>query len=65
MNGPVPKFEGTATVSKDRTGGPIDLAYQLHGSGPNKVLLITGISATLRSWDTTVRYLVHTGDYEV
>ncbi|KND00019.1 uncharacterized protein SPPG_04365 [Spizellomyces punctatus DAOM BR117] len=54
------------TVAKDRpTGGPYQLCYELHGSGPNKVLLVMGLSGTMRAWDTTVRQLLARNGYEI
>ncbi|KAJ3021847.1 hypothetical protein HKX48_007623 [Thoreauomyces humboldtii] len=56
-----------ATVAQDRpSGGPYNLCYELHGSGPNKVLLVMGLSGTLRAWDSTVaELLARDAGYEV
>ncbi|TPX55637.1 hypothetical protein PhCBS80983_g05150 [Powellomyces hirtus] len=55
-----------ATVAKNRpSGGPYKICYELHGSGPNKVLLVMGLSGSLRAWDTTVNQLLARGGYEV
>ncbi|KAI9105516.1 Alpha/Beta hydrolase protein [Phlyctochytrium arcticum] len=53
------------TLPAEASGGPVQICYELHGSGPNKVLLIMGLSATLRSWDTTVEQLLARGGYEI
>ncbi|KAI8819096.1 Alpha/Beta hydrolase protein [Fimicolochytrium jonesii] len=55
-----------ATVAHNRpSGGPYRLCYELHGEGPNKVLLVMGLSGSLRMWDTTVRQLLARGGFEV
>ncbi|KAI8824243.1 Alpha/Beta hydrolase protein [Fimicolochytrium jonesii] len=54
------------TVAQDRpSGGPYKLCYELAGSGPNKVLLVMGLSGTLRAWDSTVKQLVARGGFEI
>ncbi|KAJ3147935.1 hypothetical protein HDU89_005009 [Geranomyces variabilis] len=60
---PASKF---ATVAEGRpSGGPYKICYELHGQGPNKVLLVMGLSGSLRAWDTTVQQLLARGGYEV
>ncbi|KAJ3413899.1 hypothetical protein HDV05_007341 [Chytridiales sp. JEL 0842] len=60
---PTPVVSDKLTVGIDRPGGPISLAYEIHGYGPNKLLL--GLSTTCRSWDSSLRFLLPTGDYTV
>ncbi|KAJ3344184.1 hypothetical protein HDU83_005313 [Entophlyctis luteolus] len=82
MDIPKPHTAGTVKVSEGCATGPIDLYYELHGKGPNKLLLITGasmliddvsfqlppdlgLSASCRSWDSSLTNLLPTGDYEI
>ncbi|KAJ3095842.1 hypothetical protein HDU97_006463 [Phlyctochytrium planicorne] len=64
---------GPHTVSTVKTSGGIDLYYELHGNGKNKILFITGLSASCTAWEVTVAALLPsklqngttTDDYEI
>ena len=40
-----PDHQGTACVAKDR-GGPIDIAYEIHGHGPRRLVVSATLSYT-------------------
>jgi hypothetical protein len=41
-----PDHHGTAPVAKDR-GGPIDIAYEVHGHGPRRIVVGATFSDTM------------------
>ncbi|OAA62251.1 glycylpeptide N-tetradecanoyltransferase [Cordyceps fumosorosea ARSEF 2679] len=54
----IPDSQGKATVAKDRSG-PIDIAWQIHGHGPVKIVLIMGLAASLNAWQRQTCYFGH------
>jgi hypothetical protein len=49
-----PDYQGTASVAKDR-GGPIDIAYEIHGHGPRRIVVSATISYTLSPYPHHLR----------
>lgn len=45
--------------SSDRPGGPFSLYYELHGTGPRKLLLIMGLGAFYTAWKRQTLYFAH------
>ena len=41
-------------------GGPFKLAYELHGHGPRKVVLIVGLGGFMRTWQRQTKDFGHT-----
>ncbi|TGZ85242.1 alpha/beta-hydrolase [Ascodesmis nigricans] len=54
-----PTAAGKATVARNRTGGPINLAYEIHGSGPIRVVWIMGLNGPKIAWNRQVRRFGH------
>ncbi|GAM19074.1 hypothetical protein SAMD00019534_022490 [Acytostelium subglobosum LB1] len=58
-------IEGHVTVSKNR-GTPFDLYYQLHGNGPNKVILVMGFMTDCTAWRLQLEYFKQlSNEYQV
>ncbi|KAI9591496.1 Alpha/Beta hydrolase protein [Syncephalis fuscata] len=56
--------QGVCQVSADRGSKPLNIVYQLHGTGTQRVLLIMGHNGTLDAWQLQTRFLVQHG-YQV
>ncbi|OAA34666.1 glycylpeptide N-tetradecanoyltransferase [Beauveria brongniartii RCEF 3172] len=54
----IPDSQGKASVAKDRSG-PIDIAWQIHGHGPIKIVLIMGLAASMNAWQRQTCYFGH------
>ncbi|KAM3515393.1 hypothetical protein MY11210_000955 [Beauveria gryllotalpidicola] len=54
----IPDSQGKASVAKDRSG-PIDIAWQIHGHGPIKIVLIMGLAAGMNAWQRQTCYFGH------
>ncbi|CAM1504681.1 Fc.00g022720.m01.CDS01 [Cosmosporella sp. VM-42] len=53
-----PHSGGKATVAKNR-GGPLNIAWEIHGSGPTKLVLIMGLAGVKTSWQRQTKYFGH------
>jgi len=49
------------SVAKDRAGGPIQLYYNVSGSGSEKLVLINGMGGISTQWDDTVEFFTRKG----
>ncbi|KAI7887700.1 Alpha/Beta hydrolase protein [Mucor mucedo] len=56
---------GYATVAKEREPPGVKLYYELHGNGPEHVVLIMGLNASCLAWERQTKYLAETGKYTV
>ncbi|ORX44946.1 alpha/beta-hydrolase [Hesseltinella vesiculosa] len=56
---------GFVPVANDRELAPVNLYYEIHGSGPEKVLMVMGLSTPCQAWENQTRYLAETGKYTV
>ncbi|KAE8154195.1 Alpha/Beta hydrolase protein [Aspergillus avenaceus] len=54
-----PTTSGTCPVAQNRRGGPINLYYETHGSGPAKLVWIMGLNASHDDWKRQTRYFGH------
>ncbi|EHK25390.1 uncharacterized protein TRIVIDRAFT_144398 [Trichoderma virens Gv29-8] len=61
-----PHQQGTVEVAKGR-GGPVKIAWEIHGDGPTKVALIMGLAGVKTSWQRQTKYFGHdrSKDYSV
>ncbi|TPX15318.1 uncharacterized protein E0L32_004595 [Thyridium curvatum] len=61
-----PTRSGRIPVAEGR-GGPFNLAWEVHGEGPIKVILIMGLAAFKTAWQRQTLYFGHerAGDYSV
>lgn len=52
---------------KVNVGGspPVELYYQIHGTGEIKLLLIMGLNATCDNWDLTTKHFARSGNFQV
>ncbi|KAI5467576.1 Alpha/Beta hydrolase protein [Mariannaea sp. PMI_226] len=53
-----PHSHGKLDVAKGR-GGPVGIAWEIHGSGPTKLALIMGLAGLRTSWQRQTRYFGH------
>ncbi|KAF3085641.1 hypothetical protein TWF569_008370 [Orbilia oligospora] len=53
-----PSKTGLAEVAIGR-GGPIKINYEIHGTGPIKLVFIMGLRAPLIAWQRQIRYFGH------
>ncbi|KAK4066429.1 hypothetical protein Trihar35433_6856 [Trichoderma harzianum] len=53
-----PHQQGTVEVAKGR-GGPVKIAWEIHGDGPTKVLFIMGLAGIKTSWQRQTKYFGH------
>ncbi|GAB0133236.1 hypothetical protein EsDP_00001648 [Epichloe bromicola] len=53
-----PHSAGKLAVAKDR-GGPIDIYWEVHGSGPTKLVFLMGLGGTLTSWQMQTLHFGH------
>ncbi|KAF4208170.1 hypothetical protein CNMCM8927_001189 [Aspergillus lentulus] len=54
-----PTTSGRALVAQNRRGGPINLNYEIHGTGPVKLVWIMGLNAVLKDWKRQTKYFGH------
>ncbi|CAO3640221.1 unnamed protein product [Cunninghamella echinulata] len=57
--------KGHIPVGKNREPTPVNIYYELHGNGSEKVVLVMGLSTPCQAWINQVRYFVGTGKYTV
>ncbi|KAI8068642.1 Alpha/Beta hydrolase protein [Gongronella butleri] len=57
--------QGFVPVGKDREPVPVNLYYEIHGTGAEKVILVMGLSTPCSAWENQTRYLAETGKYTV
>ncbi|KAI8391024.1 Alpha/Beta hydrolase protein [Radiomyces spectabilis] len=57
--------KGYVEVASQREAAPVKLYYERHGDGPEKVLLIMGLSTACHAWENQVQYLANSGKYTV
>ncbi|KAI9250554.1 Alpha/Beta hydrolase protein [Phascolomyces articulosus] len=58
--------KGHVDVAKNgRESKPVNIYYEKHGYGPEKVLLVMGLSTPCSAWDFQVDYLARSGKYTV
>ncbi|KAI9249605.1 Alpha/Beta hydrolase protein [Helicostylum pulchrum] len=57
--------KGHVEVGLQRQSSPIKIYYEMHGNGPEKVLLVMGLSSACSAWDLQTKYLAETGKYTV
>ncbi|KAA8642921.1 hypothetical protein EYZ11_009659 [Aspergillus tanneri] len=50
---------GTCLVARNRRGGPFNLYYEIHGTGPVKLVWIMGLNASHKDWRRQTRYFGH------
>ncbi|PLB42229.1 alpha/beta fold hydrolase [Aspergillus candidus] len=55
-----PTTSGTTPVAQNRRGGPFNLYYETHGSGPIKMVWIMGLNAVGKDWKRQTKYFGHT-----
>ncbi|KAH6609414.1 hypothetical protein Trco_002760 [Trichoderma cornu-damae] len=53
-----PHRAGKLEAAKGR-GGPIKIAWEIHGDGPTKVVLIMGLAGVKTSWQRQTKYFGH------
>ncbi|KAL6859928.1 hypothetical protein ACO1O0_003952 [Amphichorda felina] len=53
-----PDQSGLFPAAKGR-GGPVNIAWEIHGTGPTKLLLIMGLAGVTSSWQRQTRYFGH------
>ncbi|RMZ79722.1 hypothetical protein DV738_g3188, partial [Chaetothyriales sp. CBS 135597] len=51
--------EGFVSVADGRRGGPFDIWYELHGTGPTRLVLIMGLATYRTAWKRQTRYFGH------
>ncbi|KAF2766359.1 alpha/beta-hydrolase [Teratosphaeria nubilosa] len=54
-----PASKGKVEVAKVR-GGPFNIAYEIHGHGPNKIVWIMGLGGWIKSWQRQTKDFGHT-----
>ncbi|KAI9482711.1 MAG: Alpha/Beta hydrolase protein, partial [Benjaminiella poitrasii] len=57
--------QGHVEVGHLRQSKPIKLYYEMHGNGPERVLLVMGLSTPCSAWDNQTKFLAETGQYTV
>ncbi|OBZ89455.1 putative aminoacrylate hydrolase RutD [Choanephora cucurbitarum] len=60
-----PNDSGHIKITHRLQKTPIQIYYEVHGNGPQRVLLIMGLSTPCVAWDYQTKFLVETGDYTV
>ncbi|KAL0934831.1 alpha beta hydrolase fold family [Colletotrichum truncatum] len=53
-----PDSEGKCEVAKGRDG-PFNIAWEIHGHGPSKILFIMGLAGVKTSWQRQTKYFGH------
>ncbi|KAK4512967.1 uncharacterized protein ATC70_003678 [Mucor velutinosus] len=59
------KENGYIEVAKGRESSPFKIYYELHGDGPQHVVLIMGLNSSCLAWELQTKYLADTGKYTV
>ncbi|KAL7311799.1 hypothetical protein PS15m_009518 [Mucor circinelloides] len=59
------KENGYIQVAKGRENPPVKIYYELHGDGPQHVVLIMGLNSSCFAWELQTKYLADTGKYTV
>ncbi|KAL3468853.1 Alpha/Beta hydrolase protein [Aspergillus californicus] len=54
-----PTTSGTTAVADKRRGGPINLYYEIHGTGPIKLVWVMGLNAVHTDWKRQTKYFGH------
>ncbi|KAL2430373.1 hypothetical protein ABEF95_005904 [Exophiala dermatitidis] len=54
-----PTKQGKCEVAKGRSGGPFKLYYEVHGTGPVKLVWIMGLGAYRTAWKRQTKYFGH------
>ncbi|KAK2600033.1 hypothetical protein QQS21_005197 [Conoideocrella luteorostrata] len=54
-----PNTYGKLPVAKGR-GGPYNIYWEVHGTGPTKLVLLMGLAGTITSWQIQTLYFGHT-----
>lgn len=53
-----PRLKGKLSVAKAR-GGPLDIAYEVHGNGPRHLIFIMGLGTFKTAWQNQIQYFGH------
>ncbi|KAM0441188.1 hypothetical protein ACHAPT_000494 [Fusarium lateritium] len=53
-----PHQKGKHPVARDR-GGPVGIAWEIHGDGPIKLVLLMGLAGVKASWQRQTKYFGH------
>ncbi|KAM5355207.1 hypothetical protein ACJ41O_001853 [Fusarium nematophilum] len=53
-----PHQKGKLAAAKDR-GGPVGIAWEIHGDGPIKLVLLMGLAGVMASWQRQTKYFGH------
>ncbi|KAG1395768.1 hypothetical protein G6F60_010038 [Rhizopus arrhizus] len=56
---------GYVEVAKERERSPVKIYYELHGDGPEHVVLIMGLNSSCLAWENQTKYLAETKRYTV
>ncbi|RKP14173.1 alpha/beta-hydrolase [Piptocephalis cylindrospora] len=59
------RHKGHCKVGEHEGSNPTQLYYEVHGSGPHKILFIMGLCVTGDAWEEQVKYFVGLGDFTV
>ncbi|PHH89800.1 hypothetical protein CDD83_5232 [Cordyceps sp. RAO-2017] len=54
-----PDRSGVLSVGAGRRGGPVRIAWEIHGAGPVKVMLLMGVGFTMAGWQRQTLRLGH------
>ncbi|OOG00074.1 hypothetical protein ASPCADRAFT_126947 [Aspergillus carbonarius ITEM 5010] len=54
-----PTTSGTCTVAHNRRGGPLNMNYEIHGTGPVKLVWVMGLNGSLKDWKRQTKYFGH------
>ncbi|CAO3685723.1 unnamed protein product [Rhizopus microsporus] len=57
--------KGHAEVGHSRESKPVKIYYEIHGNGPQLVMLVMGLALACGAWDYQTKYLAETGQYSV
>lgn len=55
-----PSSSGKATVARGRPSGALNIAYEIHGTGPRKILFVMGLGGLRSSWQRQSKDFGHT-----
>ncbi|KAK0391610.1 hypothetical protein NLU13_1110 [Sarocladium strictum] len=53
-----PDRKGVASVAETR-GGPFRVTWEIHGTGPSKILFVMGVGGTRRTWQQQTKHFGH------
>ncbi|KAK4949930.1 hypothetical protein LTR10_011772 [Elasticomyces elasticus] len=54
-----PTKKGTAQVANGRPGGPFNLYWEVHGTGPTKLVFLMGLGGYRTAWKRQTKYFGH------